>query len=128
MDTKDLEQFIAHLQFLGYEVDQKEDSLRASHAMKMNLWVRPLAGGILFFSIYSLSESALTNRLELLEFINNLNQNATVSRFCLGSENDFHMEAWYPDFYTKVNFGEFLNAHEFDCSLLGKFEAGKFLS
>jgi hypothetical protein len=131
MSTNTLDQIVNHLQFLGYEITQKDELRLATHPQKMNVMLRAFKGGILFTSINSCEDRARSDKIGYLSFINSLNNQASVARFYADKDSDFYIEAWYPDSYDRNKFGIFLDAWETDTVTLllaaNREEAFKYL-
>ena len=110
MSANTLDQIVNHLQFLGYEISQENNITRAKHPKKMSVVIRDYKGGILFASYNVSKDSAKSDKAGFLKFLNLLNANATVARFYADKDFDLCIEAWYPNFYEKENFGVFFEA------------------
>jgi hypothetical protein len=124
MSASVLESIASHLEFLGYEISTipEKKAFRAKHARQPNLMVRESGGGILFTTIWRANETAKSDRAGFLHGINAMNEQAMVARFYTDhdeSDLGFFIEAWYPDFYDKCRFGEFLEVLRHDFHLLG---------
>jgi len=129
MSVSTLEQIVTHLQFLGYEVSRDGDVTRAKHPRKFNVSIRPLAGGILFTTIFGCQDNAKRSKLGYLEMINSLNANAAIARFYADKDSDLFIEAWHPDYYERASFGAFMQIWDRDCNLLtANSEALKYLA
>lgn len=124
-----LDQIAGHLQFLGYETSQDGESMIAKHAQKMNVMFKNLKGGILFMTLMSCQNSAKSDEIGYLRFINLLNTSAAVVRFYTDKDFYFHIEAWYPKSYEKTEFGIFWDAWEKESFLFmaDKEQAVKYL-
>lgn len=123
-----IEQMTTHLQFLGYETSQVDDATGARHPRKLNLLMKPLAGGVLFTAILGGNRNAKNKRSQYLDLINSLNNKAAVARFYADDDSDLFVEAWHPDWYERTAFGTFMEVWDHDCSLLlGDSEAVKYL-
>lgn len=103
-----------HLQFLGYEVSTDGKMVLARHSTKPNIAVQAFTEGVLFTSIYSCEEIAALDRIGFLEFINQANRNATISRYYADAQNNFFLEAWYAGDYRQVDFARFVSLWEMD--------------
>lgn len=114
MSANTLDQIINHLQFLGYEITQKNELRIASCPKKMTANIRVFKGGILFTAFNRTESVAKSDVVGFLRFINTLNTNAAVARFYADKDFDLAIEAWYPDFYEKSKFGVFWDAWETD--------------
>ena len=57
-----------------------------------------------FYALFGTTEYAQNNQVLYLDYINTLNEKATVVRFYNGKDNQFTVEAWIPDFYDKAAF------------------------
>jgi|SRR3989344_8254058 len=113
--------FIGHLEFLGYEVENPEEqdaSQRyiARHKNRSNLIFNPVKDtGITFVSVYTLNENKVEkNRETMLETINSLNYQALFCNFSLSSENTLICAALYIGKYSKKGFADFLELYEAD--------------
>jgi len=124
-----LDQISSHLQFLGYDVARDGEVVKAKHPQKLNILLKPLAGGVLFASIFRCSPLAKRDRLGYLNLINSLNNGAAVVRFYADKESNFFVEAWHPDNYDRAGFGAFMELWDRDCAqLLRSDEASRYLS
>jgi hypothetical protein len=70
-----------HLEFLGYEVSQDDDSILAIHEERPNLQIRGANGGTLLLSYWRANGYAREHRAEFLELVNDFNTNATTATF-----------------------------------------------
>jgi len=125
-----IEQIGNHLQFLGYEVTSDDKATKAIHSEKWNLFIKTFKGGILFTTFLNGNKFAKNkrNRQAYLEFINSMNQRASVTRFYADDDSDFLMEALWSGDYNKVGFGEFMEQWDVDTRIrLFQSEAKKFL-
>lgn len=120
MSTDIIKQISDHLQFLGYEISPDGERVRAVHPRKFNILIRPLGGGVLFTAIFGCSSQAKIDRLGYLEVINSLNESAAVARFYADKDADLFIEAWYPDYYDRTEFGRFVDVWYRDCGLLSE--------
>jgi hypothetical protein len=118
MSVNTLDQIVSHLQFLGYETTQKDDIRIAKHPKKMNVLLRAFKGGVLLTAINGCKDSAKSDRVGYLGFINTMNRKAAVARFYADQDSDLYMEAWYPDYYDRAKFGTFLDSWESDTTTL----------
>ena len=112
------EQIINHLEFLGYKIQTTKDSLIAKHPKRLPLHIRLYEGGILCYSYVTLKESAKSDRLEYLKFINRLNALLTTARAIAYKDDLLKFEGWYPGDYEKGSFGLFLGEWNNDLSHL----------
>ena len=124
-----LEQIQAHVEFLGYKVTIEEGRGRAQHPERWNIVYREFKGGILFQTYFGVSDYARENKGEFFEFLNLMNQAATVTRFYADEDFDLVMEAWFPGGYKKETFGLFLEQWDGDTrARLPIQEAEKYLN
>jgi phosphoglycolate phosphatase-like HAD superfamily hydrolase len=72
MNPNTLEQIIAHLQILGYEMARADRIITAKHRTKCNLILSQLGKAIQFTIIYGSNATAKRNRESYLEFLNTL--------------------------------------------------------
>ena len=122
-----LDQMVTHLQFLGFEVERDGDIVKARHRTRVNILLRDFRGGVLLTSIFGCQDNAKRNRSGYLDFINLMNQRATVVRFYADKDSDFFMESWYPGTYDRALFGGFLDLWEEDVARLAGSDAQKYL-
>ncbi|MHB1296552.1 MAG: hypothetical protein ACYC4R_16360 [Anaerolineae bacterium] len=122
-----LNKIVTHLEFLGFEISHTGEITRATHPKRLNLAIRPLAGGILITAIFGCSATAKRDRRGYMELINGWNNGAAVARFYADKDSDLFLEAWYPDNYDRAAFGTFMDAWEHDCGLLKGEETTKYL-
>lgn len=128
MASTSLEQIVTHLEFLGYQIERDKDVVKARHQTKVNILLRDFRGGVLLTSIFGCQDHAKKNRAAYLDFINAMNQKATIIRYYADSDSDFFMEAWFPGTYDRAVFGSFLELWEEDIARLSQSDASKFLS
>lgn len=128
MASTNLDQMVTHLQFLGYQVERDGEIVKARHQTKVNILLRDFRGGVLLTSIFGCQDSAKKKRADYLDFINLMNQRATIIRFYADKDSDFFMEAWYPGTYDRAIFGSFLELWDEDIARLSQADAEKFLS
>lgn len=100
----DSEKVANHLEFLGYETETTESSLKARHPNKFTVFLRKYDGGILIYFYFKLKEDAKKNRLEYLEFINRVNARLTVARAIAHKNDLLKFEGWFPGVYDKAYF------------------------
>jgi hypothetical protein len=122
-----LDQMVTHLQFLGYEVERDGDIAKARHQTRVNILLRDFRGGVLLTSIFGCKDEAKSDRVSYLDFINLMNQKATVVRFYADKDSDFFMESWLPGTYDRAIFGSFLDLWDEDITRLAQADAEKFL-
>ena len=110
-----LEEAVNHLEFLGYTITRKEETTWAQHAVKLNITLKLYRQGLLLSSFLRADEKARVDRAGFREFINKLNEQASVARFYADGDGDLAMEAWFPDgAYERIRFGHFLSLREQD--------------
>ena len=90
-----------------YEVENKENSIKATHHDFLTIYVKGYKKGLLlqgYFSDPDVSERAL-RRLN-----NKLSVKATATRFYIDSDGDLMCEAWFPGDWDEDRFEIFLEA------------------
>jgi hypothetical protein len=110
-----------HLEFLGYQVEEKTDTdgiYGASHDTHWNFLFSEKLDGIFFRSFVTPKESA--DEDELLEFVNDLHTKAVVARFYIDSDGDLAIESWWPNIYEKNAFVNFVNAWHHDIGAIAQ--------
>ncbi|MGD1907536.1 MAG: YbjN domain-containing protein [Leptolyngbyaceae cyanobacterium] len=102
-----------HLEFLGYRVEEGETDLVGRHTRKPNLMVRPISDrGVLVSTIYSFTTGL--NRLEILEYVNDLNGSLVFMKAYVDDELDLVMETFFEGEYDRNNFSILLDNVEYD--------------
>lgn len=125
-----MSQIAIHLEFLGYDVEKKDGSLRVKHPQKSNFILREVGGGILLTSIYGGNQLARDEIAHYFYCLNSLNKKAVLVRFYADNDLDFFAEAWLPNIYDKTNFGTSLEMFNRDLGLIHDEKTGdiaKFL-
>lgn len=124
-----IDQMVTHLEFLGYVPDRQEAFIRLTHTKYLNFVLKEFGGGVLLSDYFIGNAHAKETRPEFVDFVNKMNQQATVARFYLDDETDLVVEAWLPAFYDKAIFAATMDAWQRDGSrLLGHEQANSFLS
>lgn len=106
------DQFVEHLQFLGYKTSMSNDEkfLLAKHPDHVaNIVMEQFRGGVLLSAVFALTEEGQlpSSRPALLEVTNSLTKAAGVSRFYVDSESVM-IEAWFQAPHDRERFGKFL--------------------
>lgn len=117
MDKQVLEKMAAHLEFLGYQIENKGESVFATHPQKTNILIRPGSGGFFIQALYNVGKKAEQDRIGFLEALNELNSKAIVARFWAqprDKEPSLGIDVWVPSIYDKVAFGTFLEFWHYD--------------
>jgi hypothetical protein len=100
--------FKAHFEFLGYNVEETDTSLVARHDKYYNVSVKPYNGGVLIVTFFGTTDRAKSDRVGFLEFLNGMNEGAVAARYYEDDEGDVIVEGWYPGDYDRTRFGVFL--------------------
>jgi hypothetical protein len=118
MAAKAFEQIIAHLQSLGYEIVHEDERIYVkSHSVgKYSFHISQNGRGIQFLDTNSANAYAKQDRAGYLEYINNLNNKASVARYYTNKECRLFILAWYPYLYDQVAFDMFFDDFEDDRS------------
>ena len=104
-----LQDVINHLEYLGYKIDNHEDTIRAIHPSKAILVLFNLNGGLLLGSGLPISIDTVQNNGKFFFDLNEIHSRLLVSRCYLGEDGDSLMcLAYYPGPYDKVVFGRFI--------------------
>jgi hypothetical protein len=119
MSSISLDEILTHMEFLGYEIEKKEEGqFVARHESNGNIIGRPYQGGVLFQQYWVLNKYNSANRSECLEAINDLNSGANVSTYVISTDSDgdtlLRMDACYFGLYDKKTFGVFLESYNTD--------------
>jgi hypothetical protein len=127
--VQELETFDNHLEFLGYTIEKREKSHRATHDRYLNFTYRPFQGGTLFSMFYEGSDFAKSNPLLFHAWNGGLNAKAVCARFYIDSDGDFVMESWLPGRYDKQTFSTFVEQWQADGRrLMDDDESSKYLA
>jgi hypothetical protein len=127
---RDAGEIETHLEYLGYEVSRRDNSIVAIHGEKPNFQISRANGGTLFVSYWQTNVYARAHRTEFLELINDFNAGATTATFYIDDDGDLGFSGWYTGDYEKANFTRFLERwnRDWDDSVARDFErAQKFL-
>jgi len=100
----------SHMEFLGYEVTEKDKALQAKHGKYLNVWVKAYQKGILLIGYFGRNKEHKDDEAGFHKMINDLNKGATAARYYEDKDGDLAIEAWYPGSYEKVRFGIFLDS------------------
>ena len=120
----DVEDFVNHLGFLGYESEERDTYISVTHDDKTSFTLQGYEGGILVRGFYGGSDYSKAHKGEFLEVVNELNVSATVMRAFVDSDGDLGLEAWFPASYDKVRFAIFVEAWQSDTGdlLLSRYD------
>ena len=99
----------AHLEFLGYTVEDGETSLIAKHDKFYNVSVKSYNGGVLVVTFFGTTDKAKSDRVGFFEFLNGMNENAVAARYYEDDEGDVIVEGWSPGSYDRTRFGVFID-------------------
>jgi len=122
------EPIVQHLEFLGYHCEPMNQGVKVTHPSKIGFLLVPLKDGIMvqaaFASIETQSSSTTNNSansdLSRLSVINDLNKNASVSRFFWADTGELVIRASILGSYDKRRFYTFMTAWEKDGQTLGQ--------
>ncbi len=114
--------FKAHLEVLGYTVEESDKSLIATHDEFYNVAVKPYSGGILVITFFDTTSRAQSQRVGFFEFLNGMNRDAVAARYYEDDEGDVIVEGWYPGDYERTRFGVFMNMFNEAGEQLGQSE------
>ena len=112
---------IAHLDFLGYEVENLTsidgiDNFFARHPNKSNLFVKYIKDfGFSVFTFYRMNEEKVgKSRTEFLDLLNTINGTTLMCTYSCDKDNQLIISSWYPSHYEKREFSHFLDSFEAD--------------
>lgn len=117
------DEYKAHLEFLGYSVEDGETSLIAKHDEFYNVSVKSYNGGVLVVTFFGTTDKAKSDRVGFFEFLNNMNENAIAARYYEDDEADVIVEGWYPGGYDRTRFGVFIDKFNQISEQLGDSDA-----
>jgi hypothetical protein len=118
-----LEQVLTHFEFLGYEIDKKDEVIIAKYRDRFQYHVNEFEYGILLSMYLILNSQGTKNIGTVLERVNEFNKEARVSRCTLINVDNIpflSIEAYFPNAYEKSAFGIFLDTLYLDVMILGK--------
>lgn len=107
-----LEEMADHLTFLGYEVDFDGEVITADRSDAAEIVIEYYDKGVLFWAYWP-AEMGI-DRSEFIESVNNLNYNASASRYYIDDDGDLVIEMWLPDHYDKKLFADSVSLWEFE--------------
>ena len=118
MAAKAFEQILTHLKSLGYEIVHEDEKIyaRSNSIDKSSFFISQNGRGIQFMDTNSGNAYAKEDRLGFLEYINSLNNKASVARYYINKEYRLFTLAWYPYLYDQVTFDMFLDDFNDDSS------------
>jgi len=127
-DKQAKELIISHLEFLGYECDPMKQGVKVTHSSKIGFLLVPLKDGIMVQSAFAGIESQSSSEthdlsdpdLSRLTLINDLNRQASVSRFFWADTGELVIRASMLGKYDKRRFSTFMQAWEKDGHTLGQ--------
>ena len=120
--------FKAHLEILGYTVADGEEFLIATHDEFYNVAIKPFSGGMLVMTFFGTTSLAKSQRVGFLEFLNDMNKDATAARYYEDADGDVVVEGWYPGDYDRTRFGVFMNKfNEVSDQLVSSDIAGDYI-
>jgi hypothetical protein len=117
------DEYKAHLEFLGYAVEDGETSLIAKHDEFYNVSVKSYNGGVLVVTFFGTTDKAKSDRVGFFEFLNGMNENAIAARYYEDDEGDVIVEGWYPGGYDRTRFGVFVDKFNQISEQLGDSDA-----
>ena len=119
MSSNTISEIITHMEFLGYEMEKREDgNYIARHDSYGTTFVKPYHGGALFQQYWVLNNYTSDKRSSCLDAINEINSNANVTTYVVNidSEGDalLRMDSCYLGVYDKKLFGNYLELYNTD--------------
>jgi hypothetical protein len=118
----DLQDFVTHLEFAGYEVEAREHNHRATHDRYLNFLFKEFRGGVLVTIMFAGSDHAKSHLYEFKDLVNDINMRAGATRSYVDGDGDFMMEGYYPLPYNRTGFANFLEAVHADEGILFQTE------
>ena len=105
-----------HMALLGYQCEQRLESLQCRHPQHVNTNVRGVQGGTLLITYFATEEAskAPARRLEVLELVNTMNANSASVIFFIDPEGDLGASTWFPGGYEKARFGQIIERWNLD--------------
>lgn len=114
-----LVKYRTHLEFAGYNIEEKEDSLVCRHPRKPTLFLRHMGDRGVLVSTYFILDKSIKRPL-LLEFVNTLNTDFIFMKAYLDQENDLCLDTFFEGSYDRTNFSILLENIEYDVNILWK--------
>ncbi|MDJ0726641.1 MAG: hypothetical protein QNJ38_16160 [Prochloraceae cyanobacterium] len=113
-----------HLEFNGYQVTEEGDNLFCTHRRKMNLVLHNWYDrGVLVMSIFSCDRNV--SKIELLEYINELNSSFLFMTAYLSDERDLILQTFFDGDYDRTDFSILLDNIAFDEDIFCENESSK---
>lgn len=110
-----------HLEFNGYHVEEDDNLLVCRHPRKSNLIVTNFpTRGALITTAYSFK--ANIKRMDLLEYVNELNSEFLFMKGCIDREGSLTIETFFEGDYDRTNFSILLDNIEHDIGILDENE------
>lgn len=110
-----------HLEFHGYHVEEEENIILGRHSRKPNLIIEAVTDrGVLVGTVYALNPKI--NRVQLLEYINQLNSNFLFMKAYTDDKDGFTMETFLEGGYDRTNFSLLLDNIDYDLQILYSHE------
>lgn len=103
------DQIGSHLEYIGYDVEIKEDKVTARHSRYPHLFINIYDDGSSFNTIYPTNRYAKSNKPELVEVLNKSNCESFAAKFFTFNDPGILLiSGWYPGEYEKLSFGKFV--------------------
>lgn len=101
-----------HLEDHGYAVERPRAAepslLRARHAVRPTILVKVYPGAVRLTTAFRLSAALSSDRLRLLEAVNEFNRRSAGACACLNQRGELAVEAFLYASYERVTFNDFL--------------------
>ncbi len=110
-----------HLESLGFKVEQDPFDQQEIIAIRKNVgrYFRIYKKGIKITSVWQISEYAMNNRLELLEFVNIANYKG-LARYFVSDDCNFCIQMFLFSPYEATSFGNFIDLFNSEVVGVGK--------
>lgn len=122
------ETIIQHLEFLGYQCEELDQGIKATHPSKLGFVLIVLKDGLMAQSALASNQAkgGSAKGEAKLSTVNTLNKESTISRFFWADSGELVMRASILGTYDKGRFYTFMEAWEKDGQSIGKqYEALK---
>ena len=106
----------SHLKRLGYEIEEEEHFVRASHANNPVILVRGFEAGVMLVTAFRVNPEQTES--STLYFVNDLNLQAISARFVVDGDGDFTMEVWLPSPYDPAVFTNLIARWQRDMAMV----------
>lgn len=110
-----------HLESVGFKIEQDPSDQQEIIAIRKNVgrYFRIYKKGIKMTAVWPISDYAMNNRLELLEFVNIANYEG-LARYFVSDDGNFYIQMILFSPYEGTTFGNFIDLFNSEVAVVGK--------